>query len=196
MDAFPADVALPALARALRDTSAQVRAAAADGLGGLNGADALTLARTAWEHDSSYAVRASAVAAIARLDPTGRRDFLRKALATASYQDAIQNAALTAIARSNDTSMLADLERVVGDQALPSRVLAAFAARGNQRAVELLATNLNDDRGWVRAWTLAALGSIEAPRRLALLESALPKLTHAETRAAVERAVAGVRAKR
>ncbi len=41
MDAFPADVALPALARALRDTSARVRASAAGGLGGLGGPEAL-----------------------------------------------------------------------------------------------------------------------------------------------------------
>ncbi len=196
IDAFPADVALPALARALHDTSAQVRAAAAGGLAGLSGPEALTLARTAWEHDSSYAVRAAAVTAVARLDPTGRRDILRQALSTPSYQDAIQNAALSAIARSNDTSMIGDVERVIGDQALPSRVLAAFAARGNQQALDLLATNLNDDRGWVRRWTVAALGSIEPTRRLALLESALPKMTHADTRAAVERAIMTLRSRR
>ncbi len=51
--------------------------------------------------------------------------------------------------------MLGDVERVVGDQALPSRVLAAFGARGNQQALDLLATNLNDDREWVRTWAIA-----------------------------------------
>ena len=196
MDAFPADVALPALTRALHDTSARVRASAADGLGGLSGPEALTLARTAWERDSSYAVRASAVTAIARLDPTGRRDILRQALSTPSYQDAIQNAALGAIARSNDTSMIGDVERVVGDQALPSRVLVAFGARGNQHALDLLTMNLNDDRGWVRGWTLAALESIEPNRQLAVLESALPKVTRADIRAAVERAIMRLRSRR
>ncbi len=193
---FPASLALPALTVAVRDTSAQVRAAAVAALGNLNGPEALTVARNAWEHDSSYTVRASAVTAIARLDPSGRRDILRQALSIPSYQDAIRNAALTMIARNNDTSMIGDVERLVGDQELPSRVLAAFGARGNQQALDLLATNLNDDRAWVRGWTLLALGSIEPNQRLALFERALPKVTHADTRAAVERAIAGLRARR
>ncbi|HEX4684565.1 MAG TPA: M1 family aminopeptidase [Gemmatimonadaceae bacterium] len=190
MDAFPSDVALPALTRAMRDTSAQVRAAAAAALGGMTGPEALSLARDAWAHDSSYSVRAGAVSSIARLDPAGRREILRQALTTHSYQDAIQNAALFAIARGNDTTMLADVQAVVGDQSLPSRVLAAFAARGNEQALDLLVKNLNDDRGWVRTWTLSAFGSIDAGRRMTVLQKALPTLTHPDTRAAVERAVA------
>ncbi|MDB4873912.1 MAG: hypothetical protein JWM41_358 [Gemmatimonadetes bacterium] len=193
IDTFPAAIALPAIARALRDTSAQVRAAAAGALGGIASPQALALARETWQHDSSYAVRAEALTSVARLDAAGRRDVEREGLTTPSYRDVIQNAALTAIARTNDTSMIADVQRVVGDQSLPARILGVFAARGNQHALDVLTADLNDDRGWVRGWALAAFGALEPARRLAALESALPRLTHADTRAAVQRAIAALR---
>jgi aminopeptidase N len=191
--AFPSNIALPAITRALRDTSAQVRAAAVGALGGVNSPEALTLARTAWQRDSSYTVRAAALTSVARLDATGRRAVIQQGLMTPSYRDAIQNAALTAIARANDTSMIADVQRVAGDQSLPTRILGVFAARGNQHALDVLTTDLNDERAWVRGWALAAFGSIEPARRLAALEGALPKLTHADTRAAVQRAIEALR---
>jgi aminopeptidase N len=189
IDTFPAGIAMPALAKALHDTSAQVRAAAAGALGNVGGSEALALARTAWQADSSYTVRASALTSLARLDPANRHALLLQGLSIPSYRDAIQNAALIAIVRSNDTSMIADVQRVVGDQSLPARILAAFASRGNQRALDLLVTDLNDDRSWVRSWALGAFGGIDPSRRLSALESALPRITHADTRAAVQRAI-------
>jgi aminopeptidase N len=192
IDAFPAEIALPAIARALRDTSAQVRAAAAGALGGISNPEAVTLARTTWQRDSSYAVRAAGLTWIARLDPAGRRDVLRQGLTTPSYQDAIQNAALTTIARTNDTSMIADVQRVIGEQQLPARVLGAFAARGNQHALDVLTADLNDDRAWVRGWALAGFGSLAPAQRLTAFLAALPKLTHADTRAAVQRTIAAL----
>ena len=193
IDSFPGEVAITALAAAMRDTSAQVRSAAATALGAVGGPRALELARDAWQRDSSYTVRASALGSLARLDSANRRALLLQGLSTPSYRDAIQNAALVAIARSNDTSLIADVQRVVGDQSLPARVLAAFAARGNQHALELLVANLNDDRAWVRTWTLGAFGSLDPNRRLTTLEGALPRLTHPDTRAAVQRAIDALR---
>ena len=193
IDSFPGEVAITALAAAMRDTSAQVRSAAATALGAVGGPRALELARSAWQRDSSYTVRASALGSLARLDSANRRALLLQGLSTPSYRDAIQNAALVAIARSNDTSLIADVQRVVGDQSLPARVLAAFAARGNQHALELLVANLNDDRAWVRTWTLGAFGSLDPNRRLTTLEGALPRLTHPDTRAAVQRAIDAMR---
>src|SRR5207302_393423 len=58
---FPAAMALPALQTAMADTSAQVRAAAVEALGNLGGAQVAALARQAWTHDSSDAVRAGGV---------------------------------------------------------------------------------------------------------------------------------------
>src|SRR5207302_4186054 len=49
---FSPDVALPVLSKALRDTSAEVRTAAAATLGNVGGAVATELARTAWRGDA------------------------------------------------------------------------------------------------------------------------------------------------
>jgi len=90
----------------------------------------------------------------------------------------------------------AAVQAIVGDQQLPSRVLGAFASRGNAHAVALLTADLDDSRAWVRQWTLQALGGLPAAQRLTLLETAEPKLTHADTRAAVERMIAALNARR
>jgi HEAT repeat protein len=189
LSAFPPEVSIPALGTALRDTSARVRAAAADELGAVNDPRALELARRAWTNDSSYTVRAAALSSLARLDTAGRHALLAQGLATPSYRDAIQNAALVAIVRSNDTTFIADIQRLVGDQQLPSRVLGALAARGSAHALEVLTAHLDDSRSWVRGWALAAFGSLEPTQRVAVLQAALPRLTHADTRAAVERSI-------
>ncbi len=193
VDLFAPDVVIPALRTALHDTSAQVRTAAAADLGTLSAPQALELARDAWQHDSSYQVRASALSALVRLDSANRHALLLEGLRTPSYQDAIQNAALIAIARSNDATALDDVQQHVGDQALPARVIAAFAGRGNQHALDLLGADLDDTRSWVRTWTLTAVGSLPAQQRLTFLEAQQPKLTHADTRAAVASAIEALR---
>jgi aminopeptidase N len=182
--------AIPALTRALRDTSSQVRQAAVEALGRVGGPNAMTLARSAWRDDSSYSVRAAALAALARLDTTGRRALLLQGLRTPSYRDAIQNAAIGAAVRSDDSSLVAPMQAIVGDQQLPSFGLAAMAIRGSQRALDFLVSDLNDPRAYVRQWALAAIvQSLGAGRGLPALRSIQPSLTHADTRAAVERAV-------
>ena len=60
--------------------------------------------------DSSYNVRAAALASLARLDTANRRALVREGLTTPSYRDAIQTAALVAIARANDTALIADVQ--------------------------------------------------------------------------------------
>jgi aminopeptidase N len=187
---FPASVALPALASAARDTSSQVRQTAIDALGRIGGAQALAIARTAWQSDSSYSVRASALAAVVRLDTTGRHALIAQGLATSSYRDAIQNAAIGAAVRSGDTSFVTTMQSLIGDQQVPSFALAAMAARGSQRALDLLVSDLNDKRAYVRQWALGAIAqSLGGGRALTALKSVQQTLTHADTRAAVARAV-------
>src|SRR5205814_8961017 len=85
--AFPAGVALPALERATRDTSSQVRGAAVASLGQVRGPQALALARRAWETDSSYLVRAAALNALVALDSATSRALIVQGLRTPSYRD-------------------------------------------------------------------------------------------------------------
>jgi hypothetical protein len=165
IDTFPAAVAIPALTTAIRDTSAQVRAAAAAALAKVGGPQALALARNAWQHDSSHAVRASALTSLVRLDSAGRRALIGEGLRTPSYRDVIQDAALVAIAQTNDTSFVADLERIVGEQPLVARILAVLASRGDQHAMNVLVAAARDDRSWVRAWAKPQLDALQGRQR-------------------------------
>jgi len=184
---FPAVAALPPLQAALKDTSAQVRAAVVEALGNVGGAQAATLARQAWTSDSSSAVRAAAVVAIAQTDSAGRRPFLLQALLTPSYRDEIQNSAYRAIARSGDTTMVDSVNAHVGDHHFAPHVLAALAGRGSVRALGLLAKLLNDDRTVVRGWALEAF-QFTLRRELAqpALQAARAGLKFDDTKQAVD----------
>jgi aminopeptidase N len=187
---MPAPAAVPALTKALRDTSSQVRQAAVQSLGRLGGTEALTLARSAWKSDDSYAVRAAAYSALVRLDTANRRVLILEGLRTPSYRDAIQNAALGAAVRAGDSTLVAPVHDLVSERNLPSSALAVMAGRGSRYALDLLVSDLNDAHPYVRDWTLEAIGrSLGRERGLAALKSALPTLKYAETRTAVDRIV-------
>jgi len=187
---MPAAVALPALAKAMRDTSSQVRVAAIEAIGRAGGAEALSLARAAWRGDASYSVRGAALTALVRLDSANRRALIVEGLRTPSYRDAIQNAALGAAVRSGDTSLVQPVHALMADQQVPSFALGAMAARGSKRALDLLVGDLNDQRPYVRQWALGAIvQSLGAERALPALKAAQPALTHTDTRTAVDLAM-------
>jgi aminopeptidase N len=146
---FPAAVARPALEAASRDTSSRVRAAAAS-VAPYEGAAA------AWERDSSYEVRAAALAAMARLDPARARPAILSGLGMASYRDVIQNVAIAAVMQQPDSELVAGLERIAGGQELPTLALGVIAAQGNGQAKAALARLLDDRRPWVREWAKEA----------------------------------------
>ena len=183
---FPDAVALPALQTAMNDTSAQVRAAAVEALGGVGVPQAASLARQAWTRDSSDAVRAGAVAALAQTDSANRRALVLQALNTSSYRDVIQNAAYRVIAQSGDTSMIDTVAARASQDHFALHVLAAFAGRGSARALDLLTTRLDDDRSYVRRWALEAF-RFTLPKALAQpkLQAVSATLRHDDTKQAV-----------
>ncbi|HEX5963436.1 MAG TPA: M1 family aminopeptidase [Gemmatimonadales bacterium] len=154
---FPAAVAVSALEHAVRDSSAAVRQAAITTLGSLGGAQAQAAALAAWKRDSSYEVRASALTALATMDSVGSRPQVLVALTTPSYRDVIQNAAIAAAARAPDSALIDGLEKILGEQELPSVVLATLASGGDTQALTALVRHRNDDRPWVRRWVLDAI---------------------------------------
>ncbi len=187
---FPAATALPAAEAALRDTSAEVRSGALEALGRLGGERAIALARAAFDHDSSYEVRAAAVGALGRADSSHADSIIIEALREPSYRDAIQIAALRLIAVTNDTARIGTVDSMVGATVNASFVLAALAARGSARALDLLAGHLDDPRPGVRRWALQALSfAVPKPKALARLRAAVGGLTHDDTRRAVQRAI-------
>ncbi|HEY2855929.1 MAG TPA: M1 family aminopeptidase [Gemmatimonadaceae bacterium] len=190
LGAFPAGIVVPTLAKAVRDTSSQVRQAAVESLGRVGGAEALALVRGTWRGDDSYSVRASALTALASLDTAGSRAAIVEGLRTPSYRDAIQNAAIGAAVRTDDTTFVTTMQQMIGDQQLPSYALAAMVVRGSDRALKLLLSDLDDARPYVRQWALTAIVQSLGPARgLAALKSVQQTLTHPDTRAAVDHAV-------
>ena len=188
LGAVPGEVSSAALARVAHDTSSQVRQAAMTALGQLGGARSIELARAAWQSDSSYAVRAAALDALIRLDSASRRALITQGLSTPSYRDAIQTAALRAIVRTADTTMLAQVQQLVGDQQLPVFALGAMASRGSRHALDLLVSDLNDQRAWVRRWAVSALTrGMDSKVALPALQAAQATLKYPETRRAVTR---------
>jgi aminopeptidase N len=154
---FASAVAVPPLEAALRDSSATVRAVAVSALGVLGGARAQEAALKAWKSDSSYEVRASALHALARMDSVGSRQIVLAGLNARSYRDVIRNAAIAAAARSPDSMLIAGLEKILGEQQLPSQVLATLASEGDTRALTALVRHRDDPRPWVRRWVLDAI---------------------------------------
>jgi aminopeptidase N len=190
LDSAPPAIALPALERALRDTSAQVRAAALPPLATMGGARAVELARAMWSRDTSYEVRGRALQTLARLDSAGRHEVIVRGLATPSYRDAIANGAFGAIIQANDTSFIPQVDSAVGNAIEPSFVLAILGARGNARALDLLTGHLDDDRAAVRRWALIAIeNALPDTLATARLQSVRDRLTHEETRRAVTEAL-------
>jgi len=134
-----------------------VREAAVTALGALGGPRAQEVALAAWKRDSSYQVRASALTALARIDSVGSRGVVLAGLNTPSYRDAIQNAAIAAAARAPDSTLIEGLEKILGQQQLPSLVLATLASQGDTRALTALVRHRDDARPWVRRWVLDAI---------------------------------------
>ena len=154
---FPATIALPAIEAALRDTSAVVRDAAAASLGVIGGPRAQAAALNSWKRDPSYQVRASALTALARIDSVGARPHVLAGLTTRSYRDVIQTAAIAAAARAPDSALIDGLEKIIGDQQIPSLVLATLASQGDTQALTALVRHREDSRPWVRRWVLDAI---------------------------------------
>jgi aminopeptidase N len=160
---FTSEPARAALLRALGDSSAQVRAAAAAALAQSGGDQVLAAIRMAWERDSSYEVRAAALETLGRLDSTHVRELIREGLRTPSYQDVISDAALSLVAQTNDTTMLDEVAAEVGRNSNAVFLLAAFVARGNGRALELLTRQLSSSRATVRRKVLQAFELVIPP---------------------------------
>ncbi len=188
LDSFPASVALKPLQAALKDTSAAVRSEAIGTLGRVRGAEkaALRLARTSWDKDASYEVRAAALGTMIKLDSTHRGALIRQGIATPSYQQSIQNTALSAIVRYPGSAPATEIEPLLGEQQLPAFLLAALARRGDTAAMGILVKHVDDDRGWVRQWVLAAFQrGMPRPAAVAALQPVANTLKHDDARKAV-----------
>ncbi|HEV2749556.1 MAG TPA: M1 family aminopeptidase [Gemmatimonadales bacterium] len=189
LGAFPAAGGAP-LAAALRDTSAQVRRAAIAALGQIGGARVADLARATLHGDSSYEVRAAALTALVHADSTARDSAVVWGLAASSYQDVIREATYRIVAQTGDSSAIPQIEALVGTGRFPAHVLAALAARGSARALDVLTTHLDDERPAVRRWAVEAF-QFTLPRQLGVprLQAVAGKLKYRDTKNEVKKAL-------
>src|SRR5690242_13869262 len=180
--AFPATAAAP-LAAALRDTAAQVRRAAITALGQIGGARSADLARATLRGDSSYEVRAAALAALVHADSTARDSAVAWGLATASYQDVIREAAYRVVAQTGDSGAIPQVEALMGTGRYPAHVRAVLAARGSPHAFDVLTAHLDDARAAVRRWAVEAF-QFTLPRQLGVprLQAIQSTLKYADTK--------------
>ncbi|HEV8125646.1 MAG TPA: M1 family aminopeptidase [Gemmatimonadales bacterium] len=183
--------ALPTLEAAARDTSAAVRVAALEALGEVGGPRGVDIALDHFHHDPSYQVRGAAVGAIAKAaDPAQRQAVLTEAMATESYQDAIRNSAYQTIARSADTTFLDAVNARVAVDENVVYVLAGLGRRGSTRALDLLASHLNDEKRYVRDWALNAFrNAVPAALALPRLQAAQAAISDPATKARVAEAI-------
>ena len=139
-----------ALLAALSDTSAQVRAAAAQAMGERGDAGAVPALRRRWNADSSETVRAQALLALGRLAPEEARGLILEGLASTSYLDVIAEAATQAVMERGDTTLLGELDQAAGRVRLAMVALGVFGARGHEQALDLLDRHLLSSRATIR----------------------------------------------
>jgi aminopeptidase N len=192
LEGLGGEAARSAVLGATRDSSSQVRAAAATALGSGMSGEALARARELWRQDTSYTVRAAALTSLARLDPTNARQLVREGLATPSYQDAIADAALGVVAQANDTSMLEEVNRAVATAGNAAFVLGVLGARGSERALALLSRHVTSSRATVRRRALQAFRfvlppALARPRLTAIQAGVADARIQAEIQATIER---------
>ncbi len=182
-----------ALLRALGDTSAQVRAAAAEALAIVPTADVRGAVRRSWERDPSDAVRAAALRSLAQLDPEVARPLLAAALQTPSYQDAISNAAAFAAVGLKDSTLIELVGGMADRTTGGAFALAAFGASGFPKALDLLSRQAASPRSSARKQALQAFRFALPPdsarvRLTALLATEAPgDAARADIRAALGR---------
>ena len=127
---------------------------------------------------------------LTRLGGPGAREAVLAGLATPSYRDAIQSAALAAAVQHPDSGLVAAIGRQAGAQPLVTVALAALTARGDPTARAALLGCLSDGRSWVREWALEAVEDrLEPAVAIALLRDASARLTRADARAGLEAAI-------
>jgi aminopeptidase N len=145
-----------ALLQALGDTSAQVRAAAAEVLAAHASPEVVAAVGQVWDQDKSDVVRGAALRSLAHLAPERAAPLVRRALTMPSYQDALSNAAAFAAVQLKDSTLIGPVAAIADRTSGGAFALAAFGAAGSSRALDLLGEQALSRRAAARKFALQA----------------------------------------
>lgn len=176
------DESLDALLAARGQSDARVRQRVMESVGGFYDARAFAAEKEALASEKNPAIEATEIRALGRSGRSDIHDLLVSYLKLDSYHHILLNAAVTAMAATHDDYYLPPLIQTLKVQA---RALAArdfgagldavaTLARDEQNkdaAREFIASFVNDKRIGVQAAALRALGELEDPRAIPILET-------------------------
>ncbi|MBM3891293.1 MAG: HEAT repeat domain-containing protein, partial [Verrucomicrobia bacterium] len=182
------DEALEALLASDKQPDARARDAVVKNIGNFYNPLACDAARRIATTDKNPAIQATAIRALGAYAKPDVRDVLLQFLNSTSYRDKLAEAAIAAIRAQGEPAYIAPLrdclKRRETEFKTPAFVAGldalAFIARNEQKkddVREFIARYLNHPRQRVKLSAIAALGTLEDPKAIALLDTftAMPK---------------------
>ncbi len=204
--AIHSDEALDALVASTKQTDARVRRQVVADLGGFYRDSAYAALAATLQKEKNPDIVAEAINGLDAYPRTEVHDVLLRYLRSESYRQSLAQAAMRAMQAQDDPGYVVPLLETLSarERDFPSRVLTTglFALANLDReqtdrtAVrELLARYTNHPRKTVQLAALAALGRLEDPRAVPLLQTFASAAKDSPERVAAERAIEDIRAR-
>ncbi|MFA6544717.1 MAG: M1 family aminopeptidase [Limisphaerales bacterium] len=201
------DEALAALLASTRQSDARVRSAVISALGGFYHDDAFAALKQTLASEKNPGIQATALRELGPYAKPEVRDLLVKFLNTPSYRDRLAEAAIAGMRAQDDPAFVAPLLAALQSRepTQPSTVfsagLDALASLARNEAKkdsvrEFLAARVNSPKERVRLAAITALGTLDDPRAIAVLETFTPLAADRPEKAAADRAVEKLRTAR
>lgn len=201
------DESLAALLSSTKQSDARVRNAIVAALGGFYHEDAFAALKQTLATEKNPGIQATALRALGPYATAEAHDLLVKFLNTPSYRDRLTEAAIAGMKAQDDpacvTPLLVTLK--AREATLMSTVFSAgldalaFVARNDAKkdAVrDFLTARVNSPKERVRLAAISALGTLEDPRALAVLDTFTSLAADRPEKAAADKAIEKLRASR
>ncbi len=194
------DEALGALLSATKQTDARVRNAVVSALAGYYHNDAFAALKQALTSEKNPGIQATALRALGPYAKPEVREILVKFLNTPSYRDRLTEAAIAGMKAQDDPAFAAPLLAALQSREakLQSTTFSAgldalaFLSRNEAKKDSIrdfLAARVNSPKERVRISAITALGTLEDPRALAVLETFTPLAADRPEKAAADKAI-------
>lgn len=199
------DEALDALTRSLKQPDARVRDAVVAEIARFFHPRALAALRRCLETERNPAILATAIKGLAPYHDASTHEILLGFLASSSYRNHLANAAIAAMRVRDDPAFLAPLREALEKreasftshgfgEALDALAFLARNERPRDAVREFLAGYLNHNREAIQLAAIRALGSLEDPKSIALLQTFASAAKETPQQTAAGKALAALRA--